>query len=422
MTAALWLRLLAALAVARPAAAARVLLLGGSGRIGSSCAAHLLQRDPSVELLLGGRDAARGARAAASLGAQFPGARVSFAQLDWTDEAQLQALIGATSPTAVVHTAGPYNQAEPVVLRATIQSGVPVYVDLSDPLAYIDAALAMRDEAAAAGTTALLCAGAFPGLSNLMAMECAARMGDDATIQDLQFSYFTAGLGGSGEVNLLITNEGFGDPVPTFRDGKLSPQLIGGLDSRRVKFFLEPSEPSASLVGEREVWAWPFPEAATVARQLSIRGDSSVRMGTAPALWNSVLGFFVSVVPRSWWRSRAFSNGLAQFSRPLVKVTDAFVGETHAMRIDVTNSEGALVSAVQAHRSFRGIVGQSCAEFTLALLDDCGAGDAGAASSSLPAGVFTPEALFESASRRAPLLDRMLAVDGTLNYAFRGPA
>lgn len=94
-----------------------------------------------------------------------------------------------------------------------------------------------------------------------------------------------------------------------------------------------------------------------------------MRMGTAPALWNTVsrpgtfsliesydaawlrkqvLGFFVSVVPRSWWRSRAFSNGLAQFSRPLVKVTDAFVGETHAMRIDVTNSEGALVSAVQA--------------------------------------------------------------------------
>eukprot|EP00966_Prymnesium_polylepis_P119804 2768678-Prymnesium_polylepis.1 len=153
-------------------------------------------------------------------------------------------------------------------------------------------------------------------------MECASRLPGDSAVQDLSFSYFTAGLGGSGEINLLITNEGFGDEVPTYKNGVLSPQLNGGADGTTVEFFLDPSEPSASLVGERAVWAWPFPEAATVARQLEIRGDSAVRMGTAPDIWNAVLSFFVALVPREWWRSRAFSNGLAQFSRPLVAVTD----------------------------------------------------------------------------------------------------
>jgi len=30
-------------------------------------------------------------------------------------------------------------------------------------------------------------------------------------VQDLTFNYFTAGLGGSGDVNLYITNVGFGE-------------------------------------------------------------------------------------------------------------------------------------------------------------------------------------------------------------------
>ena len=37
-------------------------------------------------------------------------------------------------------------------------------------------------------------------------------------VHDLNFSYFTAGLGGSGAVNLYITNEGFGEGVVVLRD------------------------------------------------------------------------------------------------------------------------------------------------------------------------------------------------------------
>ena len=79
-----------------------------------------------------------------------------------------------------------------------------------------------------------MCAGAFPGLSNLLAMECAARLPTTSAVRDLRFSYFTAGLGGSGEINLLITNEGFGEPVPTYRAGSFSPQLNGGQDVQKA--------------------------------------------------------------------------------------------------------------------------------------------------------------------------------------------
>ena len=131
-------------------------------------------------------------------------------------------------------------------------------------------------------------------------------------------------------------------------------------------------------------------------------------MGTAPDLWNGVLGLLVAAVPRDWWCDAAFSGGLAAFSRPLVTLTDAFLAETHAMRVDVRSAAGRRVSAVQAHVSFRQVVGRCAAEFLLEVMERRGAGG----------GVYTPEALFAEAEARGPLLERLLALDGTLNYGF----
>ena len=52
-------------------------------------------------------------------------------------------------------TVGPFGT-DPVVLRACIVAGTPVYADLSDPLPYIAAAKALSREASASGTRALV--------------------------------------------------------------------------------------------------------------------------------------------------------------------------------------------------------------------------------------------------------------------------
>lgn len=345
---------------------------------------------------------------------------MQFMKLDFRDTGALSAALDGAS--AVVHTAGPYAGESPDVLHACLAANVPVYTDLSDPIDYLDEAVGMSD--AATDTLALCAAGAFPGLSNVLAMEAASRL-REPTVEDVDFSYFTAGLGGSGEINLYITNEGFGDPVPVYRDGKYAPQMESGGNTRRVEFFLSSDDAaSREIIGERDVWSWPFPEGTLVARELGISGSSSVGMGTAPGLWNDVMGLMVSAVPRAWWKSRAFSNGLAKFSRPLVYATDLFVGETHAMRIDVKGASGARVAAVQTHSSFRRVVGQSCAEFTLALLAarglvDTDAEEAAALSELPPNGVFTPETLFRKSTPRAAVLARLLTVPGTLSAGYQ---
>lgn len=404
----------------------KVVIIGGTGRIGTAVASHLASaagRGSAFDIALAGRDSARGAAAAQEVSGEIrgSGSAVRYVALDWRDKSALDA--GLAGAAAVVHTAGPYAGETPEVLEAAIRARVPVYVDLSDPVEYLDAAAALDAEARAAGTLALCAAGAFPGLSNVLAMECAGRLGD-RRIRDVDFNYFTAGLGGSGDVNLYITNDGFGEPVPVYRGGVYSPQLDAGSGARRVRFCLDEESPSYALVGgEKTVWNWPFPEGCTVARRLAISGDSSVGMGTAPELWNGIMGLMVEVVPRSWWKSKAWSMGLARFSKPLVALTDLFVGETHAMRVECTAEDGSRCVAVQSHRSFRRVVGQSCAEFLARLLAArgllSGAEAEASAAEDLPAaGVYLPEALFEPEAVRRPMLERLLRVDGTIDYQF----
>lgn len=404
----------------------RVLVVGGTGRIGSAVAAHMLSQAPA-SITLAGRCAERGEVAVQEVLKEqtlSSEATLKFLQLDWRDDTALRAAMRGVD--AIVHTAGPYADETPDVLRAALAERVPVYVDLSDPVEYLDECKAIGAQAAATSETLALCAaGAFPGLSNVLAMECIERLGADTRVKDVDFSYFTAGLGGSGDINLYITNDGFGCPVPIYKNGEYAPSMEAGGNQRQIKFFLSEDDPSARLVGERAVWSWPFPEGALIPRQLDggIAGDTSVGMGTAPAIWNDVMGLMVDVVPREWWRRKGWSQGLASFSKPLVDFTDLFVGETHAMRVDVTSTCGKRVSAVQAHESFRRVVGQSCAEFTMALLASKGlmsrgAGDMAGEIALPAAGVFTPEGLFSSAEVRGPVLDRLLAIPGTLNAGY----
>jgi hypothetical protein len=453
-------------------------LLGGTGRIGTAVASHLLyqnrnsqqqeqqgqQQGKSCHIILVGRRTCAGKEAVrqvlqehqqhkqkqeqqhdSSSGDKSKSRRppdsqetpaVSFVQVNdiWDQHDPILQEVLLTAD-AVIHTAGPYGDRTPTALQATIQAGCKVYIDVADPLAYLETAvLLMSEQAAAAGTTALLSAGAFPGMSNVLAVEAASRIPAKHKVQDVRFQYFTAGLGGSGPLNLFITNIGFGEPMVQFHKGALRFYTgLSGLLLGYVDFFIdtETDLPDTAFgnqevrqrVGRQKVFAWPFPEAATVSKQLRIRGNSLAAMGTAPAVWNDMLGLLVKVVPRPWWRNHKFSQFLADFSEPLVKATDWFLqvvselthtggsGETHAMRVDVTSRDGPRdgpsVTVIQAHDSFRRCVAQSCAEFAL----DCLAHP--------DPGVWLPETRYQDAVPRARIIGQLTSTPGT--FCYTGP-
>lgn len=401
-------------------------ILGGTGRIGTAVASHLLARSPSSRIVLVGRDESRGRNAVSKVlreaGAARDDDRVTHRRFDFRNADALSCAVSGCD--CLVHVAGPFLGEEPTPLRAAINSErCRCYVDVSDPLDFLAKSLELDDEARGSGTTAILAAGAFPGLSNVLAMDAAASLPRDERIEDVRFNYFTAGLGGSGDVNLYITNLGFGEPMVQHDGGTTRPyRALSGSPLGKVSFFLEGNGPgniggfgndvAKDRIGARTVFAWPFPEAATVPRELNATGDSSAAMGTAPDAWNVMLGALVSIVPRPWWRSKRFSKFLADFSQPLVKATDALlklaspdgVGETHAMRVDVTTERGSAASVVQAHESFRRCVGQSCAEFALDALEDPSPG------------VRLPEQRYRDEPSRRRILGRLTRTPGTIAY------
>jgi hypothetical protein len=410
-----------------------VVILGGTGRIGTAVATHLLQRAPNYHIELVGRRPS-GQAAIDEILTDCPTARISYRQVEsvWQKSSDLMDVINHAD--CVIHTAGPYLDQKPIPLELAIASECcRAYVDISDPLPFLETSLLMDSKAKASNTVALVAAGAFPGLSNVLAVEAAnhATSMGPGRIQDVRFQYFTAGLGGSGVVNLYITNLGFGEPMVGYDKGQLrffmelSGRLLG-----RVDFFLpflqnhEGNRRVQERVGTKTVFAWPFPEAATTAKHLNARGNSFAAMGTAPNIWNDMLGILVSIVPRSWWRNPKFSRWMADFSKPMVLATDAWMkgtgmGETHAMRIDVTKQFGrddaGGVSIVQAHDSFRGCVGQSCAEFALdLLLEEPNHGD-----EETRTGVMLPEQRYANDKDRARILKCLTTTRGT--FCYTGP-
>jgi NAD(P)-dependent dehydrogenase (short-subunit alcohol dehydrogenase family) len=330
-----------AMSLSTPSPRKTFVILGGTGKIGTAVAAHLSRRAPGSDIVLVGRQPQdRGEKAIQSVRSMSndhnTATTLSYQRVHdvWSFQTMAD-LLSTLQASCVIHIAGPYADRTPTVLDAAIAAQIPVYVDVSDPVPFLADSLKRMEAAIASGTTALCAAGAFPGMSNVLAMEGADNI--EGPVQDVRFNYFTKGLGGSGTINLYITNIGFGEPMIQHDKGQrkyfneLSGKLLGTID-----FFInqidavpddkiDENERAKRRVGTQKVFAWPFPEAATVASELSIQGSSSAAMGTAPDVWNDMLGLLVNIVPQPWWTSERFSKFMADFSQPLVRVTDAWI-------------------------------------------------------------------------------------------------
>ena len=113
----------------------KFVIIGGSGRIGTAVASHLLLRSPKSQIILVGRDEEKGTRAVSEVLGEHPHLSnnnvVSFQKCDWRNDTELRSVMGGGS-TCIIHTAGPFLDEKPWPLRAAIDMGCKVYVDVSD--------------------------------------------------------------------------------------------------------------------------------------------------------------------------------------------------------------------------------------------------------------------------------------------------
>lgn len=165
----------------------KILLLGGTGRVGSSTAASLLQLTPEHKITLAGRRE-EGYRDALQRRPALKG--TTFAQVDITDRDAV-ALVAAEHDL-VIHTAGPFQRSKDLsVLEACIAVGTP-YVDVCDDQDYSVMTKGLHEQAIQAGVPCITTAGIYPGVSNVMAAHMCSLARKE---YDSQFQYRVPDVG-----------------------------------------------------------------------------------------------------------------------------------------------------------------------------------------------------------------------------------
>ncbi|XP_030522668.2 uncharacterized protein LOC115735529 [Rhodamnia argentea] len=373
---------------------ARLLVLGGTGRVGGSTALALSNLSPDLQIVVGGRNREKGDSMVATLGNNS-----AFAQVDIDDMVSLERAMDDVD--LVVHAAGPFQQAQNCnVLEAAISTKT-AYVDVCDDIHYALHAKSFNDQAAAVNIPAITTGGIYPGVSNVMAAELVRAAKDESKgePEKLRFYYYTAGTGGAGPTILATSFLLLGEEVVAYSKGeeiKLKP-YSGGLN---IDF--------GKGIGKRDVFLLNLPEVRSAHEILRVP-TVSARFGTAPFFWNWGMSAMTNLLPPEYLRDRSKVQELVQLFDPIVRAVDGIAGERVSMRVDLECSDGRHTVSIFTHRRLSVSVGYSTAAFVLAILEG----------SSQPGVWFPEEPEGIAVEAREILLKR--ASQGTTNFVINKP-
>ncbi|XLR13810.1 hypothetical protein S83_041748 [Arachis hypogaea] len=367
-----------------------VLVLGGTGRVGGSTAIALSNLCPDLRILVAGRNREKGEALVAKLGGNS-----GFSQVDLNDQDSLQTALQDVD--LVVHTAGPFQQAEKCsVLEAAINTKT-AYVDVCDDTSYAVRAKSFMSRALAANVPAITTGGIYPGVSNVMAAEL-VRAAETETEEDkperLRFSYYTAGTGGAGPTILATSFLLLGEEVIAYSKGeKIKLKPYSGM--LNVDF--------GKGIGKRDVYLLNLPEVRSAFEILGVP-TVSARFGTAPFFWNWGMEAMTNLLPPEFLRDRSKVQMLVELFDPVVRAVDGIAGERVSMRVDLELSSGRSKVGLFSHSKLSISVGIATAAFALAILEG----------STQPGVWFPEEAQGLAIEAREVLLQR--ASQGTFNF------
>lgn len=357
----------------------RVLLLGGSGRVGYETAGALsrfVDENIALHVTISGRNEKRAHRIAAGLNRATASAvdrrsnvHFSAASVDILDDEGLTQ--AAAAHDVVVHTAGPFQGRTGTVasgvLRAATRAGA-WYVDVCDDSAF--AAALVKEEATVRreGCVAIVSAGIYPGVSNLLACRAADLLrkdGDD--VRELRLYYHTAGSGGIGATVLASTFLLLGEQAVSYDDNgnRLSAPSASALE---VFDF-------GGLVGCRTTYALRLPEIDSLHSYVAPRAAVTGKFSTAPPLWNWLLVGMARAVPSAFLANRDATFALARFSIPVVRAVDIFSGARTVVAVRAVGRTQRSVTIIFDHKRLAQCVGEATAGFVAQLVHARVSGD-----------------------------------------------
>ena len=304
----------------------RILIIGGTGRIGGTVARDIAQYT-EANITITGRTAIASGRDAIY--------RVST--LDLADRSQLREAIAAHD--LAIHCAGPFRYRDRRVLETCIEHGVN-YIDVGDDPEFCRQALALKEEAIAAGVTAIVSTGVFPGISNSMVRQAVENLDSAETIH---LSYVVAGSGGAGVTVMRTTFLELQHSFDAWIDGKW--QSVKPYSDREMVEFPDP-------YGRAGVYWFQTIEAATLPLTFPVK-TVVTKFGSVPDFYN-YLTWMMAQLPAKVLENPNTIEFLSQTSYAMTQITDKFTGVGLAMRAEVTgfkDGQGAKSITTMVHEN-----------------------------------------------------------------------
>ena len=333
----------------------RVLVIGGSGRVGGS-AVRALWGEKVVDLTVGGRSEANFESFLERN--NLEDSDIKFIELDIDNEAALDANVPDFD--LIVHTAGPFQGLkEPNVLASALRHGKK-YVDVMDDvsLSRVARSIKYQELAKTSGGCAVVSAGIWPGGSSLLAQQSVAAVGLDEA-KSVVFDFFTAGSGNAGTTIITATFLILGEDVLTYEGGRALYKK-SATDSKTVDF--------GEGVGKRDVVRLNLIECESCFVSSGSKLDVETYFGTAPPFWNRLFAVMANLIPQKALQNRDAMAKLAAFSMPMIRLIDMFVGSRNSIKVTVESKDGQKRCATMTHDDLEAAVGDSLAAFAIRML------------------------------------------------------
>ena len=235
----------------------KVVVLGGSGAVGSVAARTLAKLDYFDEVVIADLDEAKARRTAAAAGLK----KLSAVKVDVMDRASLLAALKGAE--VVLNCTGPFYKFAQPVLDAVLAARVN-YVDINDD---VDVTLEILDrdaEAKQAGVKALIGMGSSPGATNLLAKFAANNLLDQVEAIDIFHAHGGEPIEGEGVIGHRFHCMSI--PIPMFLDGELKYVNYFQPDGMALRQrFTFP------VLGEVPLYPYPHPEQVTLPRYIKCR-------------------------------------------------------------------------------------------------------------------------------------------------------
>ncbi len=194
--------------------AKRVLIIGGYGNFGSYIA-KTLAREPSIQLIIGGRSAERAKQFIQCM--ESTALTPESAQLNIHDD--VETALSAIQPDIVIHTSGPFQEQGYSVATACIQQSCH-YIDLSDGRAFVNGISGLNTKAKEQGILVVSGASSVPCLSSSIIEHY---QGQFSHLEGIDYGISTAQKTNRGEATTAAVLSYAGKTFKTLIKGKMTP-------------------------------------------------------------------------------------------------------------------------------------------------------------------------------------------------------